>query len=223
MLLRARVEARRWRRRTTIRRLLGFVVRKGVILAVLTAGSFAAGTAAFALVDEFTAADEVNARTWASLQLRYADPATCRGCHAAAVARATTSEHRGVSCESCHGPLGDHSIAKPIRAMPVPRPAGETCGSCHEVVTGMPIDVSQLEREGHYGASACLECHDAHSAIAPVPPPTLHRLERLPECVVCHKVEGLTAAPQGHLSEDDDVCLACHAHQAVDSRRPDVR
>ena len=203
--------------------MLASVIRNSVVLAILTAGSFVAGTAAFTLIDQFAVESEVNARTWAALELQYADPSTCRGCHAAAVAVATTSRHHGVSCESCHGPLDEHSVADPVRAMPVPKPAGETCGKCHEVALDMPIDVSQLEREGHYGASACLECHDAHNATAPVPPPTLHRLRGLPECVVCHKVEGLTAAPQGHLSEDDEICLACHAHKGTDPGRPEIR
>ena len=44
-----------------------------------------------------------------------------------------------------------------------------------------------------------------------------------PECIVCHKVEGLTAAPQGHLSEDDEVCLACHAHRSTDPGRLEIR
>lgn len=199
------------------------VIRNSLVIAVLTAASFVAGTVAFTLVDEFTVGSDVNARSWAALELQYAEPSTCRGCHAAAVALATTSRHHGVSCESCHGPLERHSVAAPIRPMPIPKPAGETCGACHEVVTGMPIDVSQLQRSGHYGASACLECHDAHSATAPVPPRTLHRLDGLPECIVCHKVEGVTAAPLGHLSQDDEVCLACHAHRSTAPGGLDIR
>ncbi len=186
------------------------VAKTAAVVALLSLGLLVLGVAVSTLYDEYGSHPEQNARVWAGAAPTYADRAVCQTCHAAEYAEQTASKHRGVVCESCHGPLGAHAVADPIAAMPLPTPTGARCAACHEASAGRPAGFPQVDPATHYQAGSCLQCHAAHSTVALLPPEVSHPLERLPGCTVCHAPQGLKKVPAGHEEVADAVCLGCH-------------
>lgn len=102
------------------------------------------------------AIDDVRAR-----QPVHAGQAACADCHSDVVTARAGSRHRGIGCESCHGPLGQHAageVAKP------PRPEGrELCVRCHAAGTGKPARYPRVPVKDHAGDAPCVSCHTPHN------------------------------------------------------------
>lgn len=98
--------------------------------------------------------------------------AACAGCHDDRVKAVAKGVHGRVSCEVCHGPLGQHvADGAVVAAMRVDR-SFTLCSRCHRKVEGRPEAFPQVVLEHHVreqGAASslegkvCLECHDPHS------------------------------------------------------------
>nr|VFK61873.1 MAG: Doubled CXXCH motif (Paired_CXXCH_1) [Candidatus Kentron sp. TC] len=75
--------------------------------------------------------------------------------------------HKTLSCESCHGPLGDHARGGlKIQKAVIVRDS-ELCLRCHEKRLGRKAIVAFRENEYHEylsvtKESTCVECHDPH-------------------------------------------------------------
>lgn len=77
--------------------------------------------------------------------------------------------HKGLSCEACHGPLGDHvQDGKPVGRMPM-NSNSDLCMSCHQKLVTRPQQFAQFSEDLLYHAllgvteiSACRSCHDPH-------------------------------------------------------------
>ena len=191
-----------------------------VLAAVLTVVFVAVGAAASYAYDQYGYHFERNTVTWALRTPVYAMPTTCRACHVAEQATVAAAAHSVVACEACHGPLDAHvaaGAAADSASVPVPRPPSETCVTCHEKVEGRPADMPQVDLAVHYSTASCLQCHDAHTAVAEPPPLVPHPLANLPACTVCHGFEGLNPMPRTHQDSADDVCLGCHKPQGAGS------
>ncbi len=102
----------------------------------------------------------------------------CAACHSEQVAFWLHGGHRGIGCDACHGPPGDH-----LRETIVPRPRLETrgpehCMECHlrrrgerEIpprIDGLAEHLAFLEKKhtmtvdrGRLG-DACTPCHNPH-------------------------------------------------------------
>ncbi len=193
---------------------LGAVIQAGVKIAVLAAllsvVLFAVGAAVSAAYEQYGSQPERNARSWAALAPGYADSTVCGKCHATEYAPWTVSKHRGVACESCHGPLGAHAAANPPTAVGSTDASDRICTLCHEKVVGRPAGFHALVLESHFPGVSCLQCHNTHTSVAIPPPRVVHSLAQLPECIACHGFTDLYAMPVGHRESPDAVCLGCH-------------
>ena len=181
------------------------------MIAVLAIGSFAAAFAAVTFYEEYGFRPEADAREWAAHEPAYAGQGSCRSCHAAETGRQLTSQHRTISCESCHGPLAAHASDRAIAQLPLEAPSAGMCARCHAATTGRPVGFPQVDLSTHYRSGECRACHDAHSTAVVRPPVVVHPQVKLPACTVCHKPEGLKELPTGHEEADDAICLGCHA------------
>jgi hypothetical protein len=176
---------------------------------------FVGATMAWSPYLDFTLHRDVDARSWAALDLTFASSSTCASCHEPQAAKAASRSHAGIGCQSCHGPLlahveaGEAADASTVR---VAVPTDEVCTRCHVQAVGRPGTLRQIVTGSHY-VSVCLQCHDPHTAVANRPPVVLHPLDDLPPCLTCHGPEGFKARNQRHPtgSADDKPCLDCHA------------
>jgi len=190
---------------------LATIVGGASLLAVVF---FVGATVAWSPYLESSVHPDTNARTWAALEPTYARDGTCATCHAIEAGKAATASHAGITCQSCHGALLDHSLASPGTAevtAGLAVPTNEVCVRCHASAAGRPESLRQVEPARHY-ISECLQCHDPHTGISRRPPVVLHTLENLPPCTTCHGPEGFKARNQRHPAiENDALCLPCHA------------
>ena len=200
-----------WRgARPSVGRLVIALMKVCLAVAVLSVVFFVVGAAVPAIYGAYGFHPEENAREWAALTPQYGGAAVCAKCHGAEYVPWSASKHAGVSCESCHGPLGDHALADPPTPVEGTDTADGTCARCHETVAGRPADFPTVTPADHYPGVTCLQCHHAHSAVAVPPPRVSHPLVNLPECTACHGFSGLQAMPVGHTEAPDRVCLSCH-------------
>jgi len=109
----------------------------------------------------------------ASQPLAYGGNESCQDCHVPAIKKIQKTRHRGLSCESCHGPIADHVRAgKKFAAAKVDKSRWQ-CENCHLEGINRPEDFPQFSKTGKYGKNVrkhkelddktpCLQCHDAH-------------------------------------------------------------
>jgi hypothetical protein len=183
--------------------------------AVLSVVLFVGAAMAWSPYLDFNLHRDSDARARAALPLSYSSGGTCANCHATEAGRLVSAGHAQIGCQSCHGPLNDHAIASSnavSTTVAVAVPKDDVCTRCHVQVAGRPAGQRQIVPTQHY-ISACLECHDPHTAIAARPPVVQHPLDNLPPCLTCHGPEGFKARNQRHpvIQADDRVCLECHA------------
>jgi hypothetical protein len=197
-------------RRVDSRRLAVEGAKAAALVAILAVGLFVIASTVSSLYSQYGYHPEKNARTWAALTPVFSDSASCRRCHEPEYSRWTRSEHGAVACESCHGPLSAHSLDQSVVAGEAAARSNEICAACHAKVVGRPERIPQPDLTAHYGSRACLQCHDAHSAVAVRPPVLSHPLADLPACATCHGAEGMKPMPADHQRSIDDACLACH-------------
>lgn len=105
--------------------------------------------------------------------LIYGGNESCLQCHAPASKKLALFKHRGLSCESCHGPLADHVRENKKSAPAVVDKSRWQCENCHTERINRPEDFPQFSKTGSIGKlvkkhtqlddkKPCLECHDAH-------------------------------------------------------------
>ncbi|HEY6057542.1 MAG TPA: multiheme c-type cytochrome [Candidatus Limnocylindrales bacterium] len=147
--------------------------------------------------------------SWALRTATY-ERTDCADCHGPQAAEASTAQHAGLICETCHVPTVLHpgSVNGVVQALPAPTSA--LCATCHAQAAGRPAGFPQVDPVTHYPGASCLQCHDPHTSQAQSPPNIPHPLARLPACTVCHAPGGLKRFPQGHRAAEDSFCLACH-------------
>ena len=104
------------------------------------------------------AIDDVRAKT-----PEYAGQKACADCHSDVVELRAQARHKGIACESCHGPLGKHA-ADPGQMTPVlPKPARPLCVHCHAANTGKSKRYPTVDIKEHAGDEDCLTCHKPHN------------------------------------------------------------
>ena len=103
-----------------------------------------------------SAIDDVKA-----MPLRHAGQAACAVCHTDIVDLRGKARHKGIACESCHGPLAAHADGtderKPVRPAATP-----LCIHCHAANTGKSKRYPTVDIREHAGAETCLSCHKPH-------------------------------------------------------------
>jgi cytochrome c553 len=190
--------------------------RIGLLAALFSVAFLVVAASAWSPYAEVTLQPDANPRTWAALQPTYAGggAATCAGCHEREARRLASRSHENIGCESCHGPLLEHSLASPgtvPAAVRIVVPTAAVCERCHQRAEGRPAAFRQVVPADHYVAE-CLACHDPHTGISRRPPVVEHTLDNLPPCITCHGPDGFKARNQRHpiVAADDPTCLACH-------------
>src|SRR5271165_240994 len=95
----------------------------------------------------------------ASRDRTFAGRKACEECHSDEVQKLAKAEHKGVSCESCHGPGQAHADNPDIS---LPKPIFSQCVRCHAANPSRPKWLKQIDIKTHYPGQKCTECHLPH-------------------------------------------------------------
>lgn len=157
---------------------------------------------------------------------KYAGPAECANCHPDITEQRTAGNHRGVSCEVCHGPAAVHA-ASPADTQPrIPEPR-QFCPVCHAYDPSRPTGFPQIDPVAHNALIPCTSCHNPHAPVPPLVPEQckachgqidrakgMSKHARLP-CTTCHDApERHKLAPHAVRAtkpSDRSFCVRCHA------------
>jgi hypothetical protein len=161
----------------------------------------------------------------AARPVKYAGYQACETCHQELAAKRLSGNHRGVGCETCHGPAAAH--VEDIAIKPQVPDTREFCVTCHAYNPSRPTGFPQIDPAAHNYPQACRDCHDPHAPVPPIVPgqcsachaqiwrqKAVSHHARLP-CTTCHE------ADQRHKSDPRSIrptkpsarefCGKCHA------------
>ena len=89
----------------------------------------------------------------------------CAACHEKAFKAKVADRHKGVSCETCHGPAAAHAAdpggVKPVK--PAEAEMAKFCLRCHARALSKPPKFPQVEAQTHNAGTACNACHTPHA------------------------------------------------------------
>lgn len=150
--------------------------------------------------------------------VKYAGYQACQECHDDISEMKARSNHKGVSCEVCHGPAARHTEAPDEFTPDAPRERGY-CPLCHGFNPSRPTGFPQIITELHNPGKPCMSCHNPHNPLLP------HEPE---ECSACHREIASEKRVSHHASLS---CETCHTvpeeHQTsprfVSVRKPMTR
>lgn len=139
---------------------------------------------------------------------RYAGQQECALCHGQTFEKRLSGFHRGVACETCHGPAAAHT-ANPIEAKPVIPNRREACQRCHAYDPSRPTGFPQIDPVAHNPMTPCMTCHDPHRPEPPGAPES---------CSACHGQIASQKAVSHHATLSCETC-----HQAPDGHKLEPR
>lgn len=168
------------------------------------------------------------------LEQAYAGYQVCYDCHDEIYETKASSNHKGVSCEACHGPAAKHAEA-PDEVTPNVPTGRDYCQLCHGFNLSRPSGFPQIVAEQHNPGKDCMGCHDPHNPVLPHAPEdcsachgTIANVKMVShhaslECVTCHDV------PDAHTQNpkyakalkptDRAICGKCHDENSSGNRR----
>ena len=163
---------------------------------------------------------------------KYAGQQQCALCHGGIAERRLASNHRGVACESCHGPAAAH-VANPVEAKPAIPAVREFCPRCHAYNPSRPTGYPQIDPVAHNPMTPCVACHDPHEPEPPVVPGSCSACHRqiasqksvshhamLP-CETCHEApEEHKVAPRSVRPSKPEARSFCGGCHSVDAASP---
>jgi predicted CXXCH cytochrome family protein len=91
--------------------------------------------------------------------LVFAGAKACDECHGDTGALVAKDRHKGISCESCHGPGRAH--ARNPDVMPA-KLNDQLCLRCHLADAARPAKQRQVKVPDHFPGEKCVDCHVAH-------------------------------------------------------------
>jgi hypothetical protein len=133
--------------------------------------------------------------------IKYAGIAACAECHDDIYQTKQAANHRGLSCEVCHGPATQHAEAPDQFHPNIPRERSY-CVLCHGYNPSRPTGFPQINPELHNPGKACITCHSPHSPTLPHSPD---------DCSACHAGIANEKAVSPHATL---VCTTCHTAPA---------
>ena len=83
----------------------------------------------------------------------------CGACHAEEMKKLAKAEHKGLSCETCHGPSKAHVENPEVK---LPKLSYSQCVRCHQASPSRPKWLQQIDVSNHYTGQVCSECHVPH-------------------------------------------------------------
>lgn len=104
-----------------------------------------------------------NVDEWQDFKVKYKGHEYCQECHEENVADNSSSKHKTIQCENCHGPAIDHPDDPEALAIDTSR---ELCLRCH---SSLPYPGSQrgnikgIDPEEHNAGGNCSDCHNPHN------------------------------------------------------------
>jgi len=98
----------------------------------------------------------------AALPVNYAGHQVCETCHSDVLDVKSKGVHKGVACESCHGPLAKHAD-DPGSVVPAKLDTAVLCARCHQANLAKPKSFPQVDAAEHSSGAACNTCHQPHS------------------------------------------------------------
>lgn len=120
---------------------------------------------------------------------------TCGKCHSPGIE--TGSPNFGISCESCHGPGGNH-VAATDKTLISSEVARDSCNICHESNPSKNAE-GVITVNNHYGARNFNASKHAQS-------------KQMTQCLACHSYHKVNANGSSLLADKPtDVCVSCHA------------
>ncbi len=195
-------------------------VKRLVFLAAILVGVTLVGR--FALIPRALVSTELHwseaAQREAAKPVKFAGAVACQDCHEDVMLKKAKGFHKGVACETCHGPASKHTEDPGAVKPPAPRDR-RFCPACHTYDPSRPTGFPQINPTAHNPLKPCISCHNAHD---PVPP----RVPR--ECAACHAQIERTKSVSSHALI---ACTTCHnaperhksAPRAVLPSKPETR
>lgn len=96
------------------------------------------------------------------------DNSVCGTCHQSEIQVLAGAEHKGLNCESCHGPGSKHT-AQPAAVSLKIEESVEICSSCHAQIAARPEDkIATVRPMMHSGGGDCVLCHNPHRPSAKI-------------------------------------------------------
>jgi hypothetical protein len=89
----------------------------------------------------------------------YAGAKACDECHSDTGELLGKARHKGISCESCHGPSRPHARNPDLGP---PKLDDALCLRCHVADAARPTKHRQIQLLDHFPGEKCMECHVAH-------------------------------------------------------------
>ncbi len=108
-----------------------------------------------------------NENEWKAVTVKYKTSAYCKECHDDKVAGISSSSHRFIACENCHGPALGHP-EDPMKLNVDTR--RELCLRCHAFLpypSSGRSAIRGIDPEVHYPGKQCSMCHNPHNPRIP--------------------------------------------------------
>ena len=152
--------------------------RSHTIRLVMIIGALVAG---FALVRSFLIPESFgtyghyrgdNLAEQMTMPLVHMESVFCRDCHQDQHTGWRGGNHRAVNCEVCHGHWEIHNGN--LKTMTAVK-SNDACLLCHQVLTGRPVSVKQIQsfdihraekEDAKKDVQTCVDCHNPHTTVS---------------------------------------------------------
>ena len=107
-----------------------------------------------------------NVQEWKDFPVSYLGKEVCVECHDEQGESQESSPHVIIQCENCHGPGKDHPETEDPATMVIDR-SRLLCLRCHadlHYANTDRADIPAIDPNEHNTDSACVECHNPHTA-----------------------------------------------------------
>ena len=92
----------------------------------------------------------------------FAGKKSCEECHSDVFKKILKAEHKGLSCEGCHGVSLAHTLNPDNTKLNPAKMEMSACTRCHESNPSRPKWLKQIASRSHYAGQKCTECHLPH-------------------------------------------------------------
>lgn len=100
-----------------------------------------------------------------ALPVKYAgNNEPCGMCHPEIVKTLSSSPHKGLICETCHGPALAHA-EDPSSSKPIKPRGRDFCTVCHSKDAARPKNFPQVDVNTHNAGMDCNLCHKGHEPL----------------------------------------------------------